>query len=316
MGRLAFLFPGQASQQVGMQRHLMDFPESREFLEKTYSLSGVHDLLQIMDEGPVETLTRTDYAQPAITMVSIATLKVLQVAGIRPEGAAGHSLGEYSALVAAGVLLPDTAVKLTRLRGELMQRCADVHPGGMLAVLGLDLEVVGEAVEQASSFGPVGIANMNSPGQVVISGAQEPLEKAGELCRELGAKRVIPLQVSGAWHSPLMEDAARDLKKALKEAAFYDPGIPVVANVTAGYITSGEKARELLSRQVTSPVLWAASMQLMIENGFDTFVEVGPGSVLQGLLAKNRDVRIFGTHDAAAIAKTLEELRGRTKQNQ
>ncbi len=313
MGRLAFLFPGQASQWVGMQRHLMDFPESREFLERAYAMSGVHDLLNVIDEGPAEALTRSDYAQPAITMVSIATLKVLQVAGIRPEGAAGHSLGEYSALVAAGVLLPETAVKLTRLRGELMQRCADVHPGGMLAVLGLEPEAVEGAVAQASSIGPVGVANMNSPGQVVISGAREPLEKAGELCRELGAKRVIPLQVAGAWHSPLMEDAARDLKKALKEAAFYDPGIPVVANVTAGYITSGDRARELLSRQVTSPVLWAASMQLMIANGFDTFVEVGPGSVLQGLMAKNRDVRIFGTQDAAALTKTLEELGERAK---
>lgn len=315
MGRLAFLFPGQASQQVGMQKHLMEFSESREFLEKTYTLSGVHDLLQVMSDGPGEMLTRTDYAQPAITMVSIATLKVLQVAGIRPEGAAGHSLGEYSALVAAGVLLPETAVKLTRLRGELMQRCADIHPGGMLAVLGLDLESVSKAVEQASEIGPVSVANMNSPGQVVISGASEPLAKAGEICTELGAKRVLPLQVSGAWHSPLMEDAARDLKKALKEAAFYDPGIPVVANVTAGYITSGDRARELLSRQVTSPVLWAASMHLMIENGFDTFVEVGPGTVLQGLLAKVKDVHVYGTHDAASLARTLAELRGRTKIN-
>lgn len=308
MGRLAILFPGQASQKVGMQEHLMEHAEAREFLEKTYPLSGVHDLFKVMSQGPEETLTRTDYAQPAITMVSLAALRVLQVHGIRPEGAAGHSLGEYAALVAAGILLPETAVKLTRLRGELMQRCAEIHPGGMLAVLGLDLDGVTRAVEQASALGAVGVANMNSPGQVVISGAREPLEKAGEICREMGAKRVIPLQVSGAWHSPLMEDAARDLKKALKEAAFYDPGIPVVANVTAGYIPSGDKARELLSRQVTSPVLWAASMKLMIENGFDTFVEVGPGAVLQGLLPKNADLRVFGTQDAASLAKTLGEL--------
>lgn len=313
MGRLAFLFPGQASQKVGMQEHLMAYPESGDFLGKTYALSGVHDLFKVMSQGPGDTLTRTDYAQPGITMVSLATLKVLQVAGIRPEGAAGHSLGEYSALVAAGVLLPDTAVKLTRLRGELMQKCADIHPGGMLAVLGLELESVTQAVEKASSRGPVGVANMNSPGQVVISGAREPLEWAGELCREKGAKRVLPLQVSGAWHSPLMEDAARDLKKALKEAAFYDPGIPVVANVTAGYIPSGEKARELLSRQVTSPVLWAASMKLMIENGFDTFVEVGPGTVLQGLLAKTEGVRVFGTQDQVSLSRTLEELGGRSR---
>ncbi len=308
MGRIAFLFPGQASQAVGMQAHLRDYPEAADFLDKSYEFSGLHDLMEIISSGPAEQLTKTNYAQPAITMVSIATLRVLQVAGIQPEGAAGHSLGEYSALVAAGILLPETAVRLTRIRGELMQKCANMYPGGMQAILGMDLEKVTEIVEKASAKGPVGVANMNSNGQVVISGAKIPLEYAGKLCAEAGARRVIPLKVSGAWHSPLMDDAARGLDGPVKEAAFFDPGIPVVANVTASYITGVEESRDLLIRQVTSPVLWADSMKLMIENGFDTFVEVGPGRVLQGLLSRNRDVTVYGTHDADALKKTLDEL--------
>jgi [acyl-carrier-protein] S-malonyltransferase len=308
MGRIAFLFPGQASQAVGMQAHLEDYPEAAEFLDKTYEFSGLHDLTSIISQGPPEKLTQTNYAQPAITMVSIATLRILQVAGIQPEGTAGHSLGEYSALVAAGILMPETAVRLTRIRGELMQKCADMYPGGMQAILGMDLDKVTEIVNEASAKGPVGVANMNSTGQVVISGAKAPLEYAGKLCAEQGARRVIPLKVSGAWHSPLMDDAARGLEGPVREAAFFDPGIPVVANVTANYITGVEESRELLIRQVTSPVLWADSMKLMVENGFDTFVEVGPGRVLQGLLARNRDVTVYGTHDADALKKTLDEL--------
>lgn len=308
MGRIAFLFPGQASQAVGMQAHLRDYPEAADFLDKSHEFSGLRDLMEIISNGPAEQLTKTNYAQPAITMVSIATLRVLQVAGIQPEGAAGHSLGEYSALVAAGILLPETAVRLTRIRGELMQKCADMYPGGMQAILGMDLEKVTEIVNTARAKGPVGVANMNSSGQVVISGAKVPLEYAGKLCSEAGARRVIPLKVSGAWHSPLMDDAARGLDGPVREAAFFDPGIPVVANVTASYITGVEESRDLLIRQVTSPVLWADSMKLMIDNGFDTFVEVGPGRVLQGLLSRNLDVTVYGTHDADALKKTLDAL--------
>ncbi len=308
MGRIAFLFPGQASQAVGMQAHLNKYPEAADFLSKSYEFSGLHDLMDIISSGPAENLTKTNYAQPGITMVSIATLRILQVAGIQLEGTAGHSLGEYSALVAAGILMPDTAVRLTRIRGELMQKCADMYPGGMQAILGMDLEKVTEIVDKASSKGPVGVAKMNSKGQVVISGAKIPLEYAGELCKDAGAKRVIPLKVSGAWHSPLMDDAARGLEGPVREANFFDPGIPVVANVTANYITGVEESRDLLIKQVTSPVLWADSMKLMIENGFDTFVEVGPGRVLQGLLSRNRDVTVYGTHDADALKKTLDEL--------
>ncbi len=195
MGRIAFLFPGQASQAVGMHTHLKEYPEAAEFLERTYEFSGLYDLTQTMAEGPTEKLTRTNYAQPAITMVSIAALRILQVAGSIPSTAV-TVWGVFSP-GRLGILMPETAVRLTRIRGELMQKCADMYPGGMQAVLGLDLQRVTEIVEKAKVRGPVGVANMNSDGQVVISGAKAALEYAGELCTEGGAKRVIPFRFQG-----------------------------------------------------------------------------------------------------------------------
>lgn len=308
MGRLAFLFPGQASQSVGMDKFLWDYPDAVDFLERIDDMTGVHKLSDIISNGPSEMLTRTDNVQPAITMVSLATMNVLVAAGVKPEGTAGHSLGEYSALVTAGVLLPEIAAKLTRIRGELMQECADRHPGGMLALIGISLDKARACVAEASSIGPVGIANVNSEGQVVISGARNALERAGELCKEQGARRVIPLDVSGAWHSPLMKDAANGLESALDDAGFYEPEMPVVSNVTADLIRSGDEAKRLLKEQVTSPVLWAASMSKLRNSGFDTFVEVGPGKVLQGLMKRLEGVRVFGTQDREALEATLSAL--------
>lgn len=308
MGRLAFLFPGQASQKVGMDKFLWDYPDAVDFLQRIDEMTGVHKLSEIISNGPAETLTRTDNVQPAITMVSIATMNVLVAAGLKPEGTAGHSLGEYAALVTAGVLLPEIAAKLTRIRGQLMQECADRHPGGMLALIGIDLDTARECVREASSIGPVGIANVNSPGQVVISGARNALERAGELCGEKGARRVIPLDVSGAWHSPLMKDAASGLESALDDAGFYEPEIPVVSNVTADLIRSGDEAKRLLREQVTSPVLWADSIRKLQNSGFDTFVEVGPGKVLQGLMRKVEGAVVYGTHDREALEATLSTL--------
>lgn len=308
MSKIVFLFPGQASQSVGMDSFLRDFPEAREILEKTDNLSNIESLSRIIAEGPADLLTRTDNVQPAITIISLAVLAVLEKAGIKPNGTAGHSLGEYSALVAAEVITLEDAVRLVCDRGRLMQDCADRFPGGMVALIGISLENAGKITEQAADLGPVGIANMNSEGQVVISGAKEPLEKASSLASEMGARRVIPLRVSGAWHSPLMKDAAESLLHSLEGTDFRDPSIPVVANVTADYIRSGEESRELLRKQVTSPVLWADSIKRLILDGFDTFIEVGPGAVLQGMLRRNREIRVYGTDTKEKLEKTIDEL--------
>jgi [acyl-carrier-protein] S-malonyltransferase len=306
MGRLAFLFPGQASQSVGMDKFLRDYPDAVDFLNRINEMTGVLKLSEIISEGPPDILTRTDNVQPAITMISIATMNVLVAAGVKPEGTAGHSLGEYAALVTAGVLLPGIAAKLTRIRGELMQKCADRHPGGMLALIGISVDDARECVEEVSDIGPVGIANVNAEGQVVISGARDALNKAGELCKKKGARRIIPLQVSGAWHSPLMKDAAKGLESALDDAGFYEPEIPVVANVTADLIRSGDEAKRLLKEQVTSPVLWADSIKKLQKSGFDTFIEVGPGKVLQGLMKRVKNVTVYGTQDREALEETLK----------
>ncbi|MBD3369148.1 ACP S-malonyltransferase [Candidatus Fermentibacteria bacterium] len=308
MPKIAFLFPGQASQSVGMDEHLDAYPEAVEVLDNLSQLQTDEDLRELISNGPEDLLTRTDNVQPAIAAVSLATLAVLERAGVVPQGAAGHSLGEYSALVAAEVIDVDRALRLTRVRGELMQRCADRHPGGMLALLGMEVERVRECLEDASRLGPVGIANVNSSGQVVVSGAREALDRAKELCKESGAKRIIPLKVSGAWHSPLMEDAAEGLWSALVETRFDDPDLPVLANVTADYLVSGDESRILLRKQVVSPVMWAATMDRMIDDGYDTFVEVGPGRVLQGLLRRREDISLYGTQDADALTRTVTNL--------
>ncbi len=291
-----------------MDKYLREYPDALDYLEKINEMSEIDDLSTIISEGPSELLTRTDNVQPAITMISLATLNILIAAGIKPEGSAGHSLGEYAALVTAGILRPDIAVKLTRIRGDLMQRCADRYPGGMLAVLGSSVRNVKKSIKAASELGPIGIANINAKGQVVISGAEAPLKKAGEICKELGAGRVIPLKVSGAWHSPLMKEAAEELSSSLDDAVFYDPDITVVANVTADFVKSASEARELLKQQVVSPVLWRDTIKKLRDSGFDTFVEVGPGRVLQGLMRKMQGITVYGTESKAALEKTLEAL--------
>jgi [acyl-carrier-protein] S-malonyltransferase len=291
-----------------MDKFLREYPDAVDFLNRIDEMTGVHKLSEIISEGPPDILTRTDNVQPAITMISIATMNVLVAAGVKPEGTAGHSLGEYAALVTAGVLLPEIAAKLTRIRGELMQKCADRHPGGMLALIGISLDDARESVKEASAIGPVGVANVNAEGQVVISGSRDALKKAGELCKKKGTRRIIPLQVSGAWHSPLMKDAAKGLEGALDDAGFYEPEIPVVANVTADLIRSGDEAKRLLTEQVTSPVLWADSVKKLQRSGFDTFIEVGPGKVLQGLMRRVKDVTVYGTHDRDALEETLKAL--------
>lgn len=283
---LALLFPGQGSQHVGMAGALADtHEEARRTLEEADDLLGF-SLSSVMAEGPEEELTATRNAQPAILTHSVAVLRVL---GDRVDGfvcAAGHSLGEFSAHVAAGTISFPDALRVVRHRGELMFRAGESRAGTMAAVLGLSEAEVEEALARIES-GVCVPANFNAPGQVVISGDVPGVEEGVARCREAGARRVLPLEVSGGFHSPLMEPAARDLEAELASIPFSDPRVPVYSNVTAGPVTSGEEARRLLIAQLTAPVRWAASVEAMRDAGVDRFLELGPGSVLCGLSRRN-----------------------------
>jgi [acyl-carrier-protein] S-malonyltransferase len=282
------LFPGQGSQHVGMGLELSSvFPEARRTLEEADDILGV-SLSTMMTLGPQEELTETRNAQPALLTHSVAVLRVLGDRLAGPAMAAGHSLGEFSAYVAAGTLRFEDALRAVRLRGELMFEAGQRRPGTMAAILGLDdaeVEAVCAAASDAS--GVVVPANLNSPGQVVISGDIAAVGRAGQGAREAGAKRVVPLQVSGAFHSPLMEPAQEGLREALESVKFDRPAYPVVSNVTAAEVVEGDRARELLVEQLTSPVRWSESIRRMVDRGCDRFVEIGAGSVLTGLNRRN-----------------------------
>jgi [acyl-carrier-protein] S-malonyltransferase len=284
--KMAFIFPGQGSQFVGMGKDLAE-----KYLDEASEILGF-DLKKLCFEGPEEELKKTEITQPAILTVSIAAFELLKSKNMpTPAAVAGHSLGEYSALVAASSLSFQDAVKIVHLRGKFMQEAVPLGEGSMAAILGLTKEKVEECCKKASSFGVVSAANLNSPGQIVISGKKQAVEEAAKLCQEAGAKRVIPLQVSAPFHCSLMQPAADKLKLELEKIEIKDAQIPVVANATADYATKGSDIRNLLILQVTKSVLWEDSIRKMIGDGISSFVEVGPGKVLSGLIKKiNRDV--------------------------
>jgi len=285
---IALLFPGQGSQFVGMGRDLaLAFPEAARVFEEGDDLLGLH-LSRIAWEGPEEELTLTKNAQPALLVHSVA---VLRAAGPRIGGvsmAAGHSLGEFTAHVAAGTLAFQEALAAVRLRGELMFAAGEGQPGTMAAILGLEDEVVEAVCREVEEGGKVCVpANFNSRGQVVISGEVAGVEEAMALAREAGARKAVPLAVSGAFHSPLMAHALEGLRERLSEINFSDPKYPVISNVTAEPVTVGSEARGLLVDQLTSPVRWAASVERMVSLGAERFLELGAGSVLCGLNKRN-----------------------------
>ncbi|MDX1492443.1 MAG: ACP S-malonyltransferase [Longimicrobiales bacterium] len=283
---LALIFPGQGSQHVGMARDLAQtYPAAAAVLEEADDILGF-SLSKLMAEGPEDELTATKNAQPALLTHSVAVLRVIQDRLPPVEMAAGHSLGEFSAHVAAGTLSFRDALGAVRLRGDLMHRAGLNRPGTMAAVLGLD----DHSVEDVCTRVETGVcvpANFNSDGQVVISGDVAGVEEGMELATEAGAKKVVQLNVSGAFHSPLMEPAADGLRDHLEGLDFQDPSYPVYSNATAEPVRSGDIARELLVRQLTSPVRWASSVSRMVTHGADRFLELGPGKVLSALNRRN-----------------------------
>jgi [acyl-carrier-protein] S-malonyltransferase len=301
MSTTAFVFPGQGSQYVGMGKDLCEqLPEARQRFDQADALLGF-SLSKICFEGPEEELKQTKNTQPAIFLHSMVAASVYH--GERATMAAGHSLGEYSALVYAGALTFEDGLRLVRLRGELMQQAGIEQPGTMAAVVGLEQNIVDEVCRIASHTGIVQAANFNSPGQIVVSGSVAGVRKAMELAKERGAKLVKELPVSGAFHSPLMEFAGSGLKSALEKTSITDATIPVYANVTARPVQKAGEIRRLLYEQLTRPVRWEETITNMALAGAGVFVEIGPGKVLQGLIKRIRnDVVTRGIEKLADIA--------------
>lgn len=311
MGKIAFVFPGQGSQFVGMGQALSEqSPAARQIFEEADAALGF-SLSQLCFEGPEDELKLTANTQPAILTASIAVLAALKEKqpDFSPAFVAGHSLGEYSALVAAGALSFADAVKTVRSRGQFMEEAVPAGQGAMAAVLNMDRAALHAVCEEVTASGhPVQLANLNSPGQIVISGSAEGVKLAGEQAKAAGAKRVLPLNVSGPFHSSLMQPAAEKLQAVLADVSVQDAAVQVIANVTARPVTEAATIVDSLIQQVSAPVLWEDSVQWMVEQGVTTFVEIGPGKVLAGLIKKiaPADTTIISVQDMDSLNELLD----------
>lgn len=306
---LSFVFPGQGTQFVGMGRDLAQrVPKAMEVFTMADQVLGF-SLSDLCWNGPEEALKQTINTQPAIVAMSLACYRALQQEGIEPDLVAGHSVGEYAALVAAGVLDLASGIRLVRRRGEFMQEAGTLHLSTMAAIVGLSSDKVEEICREASSAGVVVLANLNSPDQMVISGDFPAVEAARELAVKAGAKRAIPLAVSAAFHSPLMEEAAAKLAEELDRTEFRDARIPIVANVSARPVQKAEEIREALKGQITARVLWEESVRTMRRSGVTAVVEAGPGKVLSGLIKRiEPEMKLFNVQDLDGVEKTKEGL--------
>jgi len=311
--KAAFLFPGQGSQFVGMGRDFHDnFPIARRTFEEADDALGF-SLSALCFEGPDDQLRLTENTQPAIFTVSIAAQRVLAEKGVQPSFVAGHSLGEYSANVAAGTLGFADAVRAVRERGRFMQEAVPTGAGAMAAILNLAADEVAKVCAEASAEtgGVVAAANINTPSQIVISGATAAVERAMALAKERGARKVVPLAVSAPFHSPLMQPAQDRLGALLNELSFHDATVPVLVNVDAAFATGGDALRDALIRQVTGTVRWVESMQLLFAEKPGCFLEVGPGKVLSGLLRQiDRERKSAHVQDTESLLAALEMMQG------
>jgi len=308
--KITFVFPGQGAQRMGMGRELWENFEEVKCLYDDASEALGYDVKELSFNGPQEELDKTYRTQPSILTASMAAYKVLSIKGITPFIVAGHSLGEYSAIVAAGVVPFKEAVKLTEKRGKFMQEAVPEGEGLMAVIMGLERNRVDDICLSVET-GYVSPANYNCPGQIVIAGEKRAVEDAMKLARDAGAKRAIALAVSVPSHCTLMVEASKRLAAVLDAAELKDPNVPVVNNADAMVLTSAEEIKLSLIRQLHSPLLWEDSIRRVLEKGIDTFVEVGPGKVLSGLIKRiEPSAKIFNVEDMASLNKTVEGLKG------